>query len=105
LVNFLNTDEKGNTLLFDSTKQKEKIESLATIIMTLPEYILNSGITKQSDNNTDTSFLNSTNSKIIFVDLPGGYDYLNNFISKKNYTDMQTLRPTINRKANELVDV
>ncbi|MDD5213258.1 MAG: DUF1800 family protein [Candidatus Gracilibacteria bacterium] len=104
LVSFLNTDEKGNTILFDSTKQKEKIESLATIIMTLPEYILNSGITKQSDNNTDTSFLNSTNSKIIFVDLPGGYDYLNNFISKKNFTDMQTLRPTINRKANELVD-
>lgn len=104
LVNFLNTDEKWNAILFDSTRQKEKIESLATIIMTVPEFILNSWLNKAPDNLSETSFLNSTNSKLIMVNLWWGYDYLNNFISKKNLNDMQSIRPTLNKKIDTLVE-
>lgn len=105
LINYLETDENNNSIIFNSLTDNKKIESLATIILTLPEYILNSWFTKTPETVSETSFLNWTNSKLIFVNLWGWYDYLHNFFPKDNKAELEILRPTLYRKDAEITSL
>ncbi len=105
IKNFLSKDENWNDIIFEILWNKEKIESLWIIFMSLPEFVLNWWFTNQTISYNETSFLNSTSSKIVFVELSWGYDYINNFFAKKNKLDLQTLRPTLYRKDSEIVDL
>lgn len=89
LRTFLTTDELGNPILVTPTSTEyydKKIRGLVSIILSQPEYVLLRGYDATTSIDTNTNhLLDSESSKLIFIELYGGNDYLGNVIPKDEY--------------------
>ena len=76
-----------------TTTQNTKVRGIIALALASPEFILQSGydaaplveITGQSP-------VSSTNNKLVFIELGGGYDWLHGIIPKDQYSTYQSLR-------------
>lgn len=89
LRTFLTTDELGNPILVTPTSTEyydKKIRGLVSIILSQPEYVLLRGYDAATsiDTNTNHQF-DSESSKLIFIELYGGNDYLSSIVPKDEY--------------------
>ncbi len=75
------------------TTQNTKIRGIIALALASPEFILQTGYDATPiTENTTPSPITSTNNKLIFIELSGGYDWLHGIIQKDQYATYQTLR-------------
>lgn len=90
ILPFLMTDESGMTIPIapsNTDYYNGVIRGLMSILMCQPEYVLLHGWNAPIiPDNTAGRVLDTTKSKIIFIELNGGNDYLSSIIPKDDYT-------------------
>jgi len=93
---YATTSSTGATIAFtpvDTTIQNTKIRGIIALAFASPELILQTGYDiAPATENTTPSVISSTNNKIVFIELSGGYDWLHGIIQKDQYTTYQSIR-------------
>lgn len=106
---YLLTDESGKSRLFlpNNTDYKNKyIRWVISMMLVQPEFVMISWFDKTTNNdNSWTSLLPNSNSKLVFVELYGWYDWLHALVQKDNYDDYVTKRQSLALARENLIDL
>lgn len=93
---YATTTSTGLTVPFipsNTTTQASKIRGIIALALASPEFILQTGHdVSPVTENPAPSPISSTSNKIVFIELPGGYDWLHGVIQKDQYSTYQSLR-------------
>lgn len=109
ISDFLTHDDAWAERLFlpNNTNYRNKyIKAVLTIILTQPEFLLQSWYDLSEDNlsNTWDSEI-SWNSKLIMVELFGWYDWLHAMVPKDEYSDYKEIRKSMWLNTSDLIDL
>lgn len=87
---FLTTNESGNAIAFtphDASYQRKKIRAAIAIVLSQPEFVLQTGYDVPSGTSIGgISPISSAQSKLLIVELGGGYDWLHGVIPKNEHS-------------------
>lgn len=92
---YATTSSTGATIPFvpGSSQGQTKIRGIIALALASPEFILQTGYDALPiTESTTPSPISSTNNKIVFIELGGGYDWLHGIIQKDQYATYQSLR-------------
>lgn len=93
---FLTTDESGNAIAFapyDSTYQRKKVRAAIAMVLSQPEYVLQTGYDVAPETSMGgISPISSAGGKLLIVELGGGYDWLHGVIPKNEYAEYASKR-------------
>lgn len=93
---YATTSSTGATIPFtpsNTVTQNTKVRGLIALAFASPEFILQTGYDALPvTTSSGQSPISSTNNKLVFIELSGGYDWLHGIIQKDQYATYQSLR-------------
>lgn len=106
---YLLTDEAGKSRSFlpNNTDYKNKyIRWVISLMLVQPEFVMNTWFDKNSSSNSSgNSLLPSSNSKLVFVELYGWYDWLHALVQKDNYDSYASKRQSLALAKESMIDL
>ena len=91
IVTFLTTSETGALITVnpsDINYVNKKIRGAIALVLSQPEFVIQSGYDRATDAQSSAPTpLSGSNSKLLFVELGGGYDWLHGVVPKDEYSD------------------
>ena len=93
-------------VLLDSTTGKERLKNTIAIILSSPEFLIQSGYTNPAQNSVGNgSVFGNNNGKLVIVRLGGGLDWLSVMVPKDEYSFLSSKRAAGMLPTTELIDL
>lgn len=93
---YATTGSTGAIIVFNpsnATTKITKVRGMIALALASPEFILQTGYDAAPvTEGTSQTPIDTTNNKLVFIELAGGYDWLHGVIQKDQYSTYQTLR-------------
>lgn len=108
ITSYLTTDDNGNARIFlpnNTTYRNTILRWVISIMLSQPEFVMNMWFDKQATNGTVNSLLPNSNSKLVFVEMFGWYDWLHAIVQKDNYNDYVTKRRPLAVSSSDMIDL